>query len=162
MPGVNAIPKHSADYDYFHGSQYTASHFDGYIKNHLYDRNMFEYDIQKVVDQLDRREIDNAYTKITSLFQRYVLFNGSEADIENNIVQPVIKLLGWDYLSKTNITVQERTFIPDFTLFRSPQQIDIYLTNKEKGTISWDGVISFIEVKKLGVQLDTGKAAIKR
>ncbi|MDP2431279.1 MAG: restriction endonuclease [Pseudomonadota bacterium] len=82
----------------------------------------------------------------------------NEAQTEDELIEPVIDLLGWDdaWISQVNLSTTGREDVPDFLLFAEPAAKDRALSEKADDARARHGV-ALLEAKRWLRQLDRGE-----
>ena len=103
---------------------------------------------------------------IDQLHAHYAPFKANsilnEAQTEDELIEPVIDLLGWNdaWISQVNLSETGREDVPDFLLFAEPAAKDRALSEKTDDARARHGV-ALLEAKRWLRQLDRGEEAIQ-
>ena len=128
------------------------------FENHLYERNFFEHELPGLAQEVP--DGDAALVKLKDLCSR-IPQCGNETQLEDDVIVPVLRLLGWPLLRRQRITVQGKQMEPDWTLFKDEQSLQAFKNAPDDQKPS-DGIVSFLESKHWDKLLDTGKADRKQ
>lgn len=90
-------------------------------------------------------------------FQPDTLAQCNEAQLEDSLIAPLLKQLGWEAVPQQVLTVQGKTAKPDWCLLLQPEHAPQLMAQHSAG----HGLIAAIaEAKAWGKPLDTGKARL--
>lgn len=128
------------------------------FENHLYERNFFEHELPSLAQEVPGG--DAVLVKLKDLCSR-IPQCGNETQLEDDVIVPVLRLLGWPLLRRQRITVQGKQMEPDWTLFKDEQSLQAFKNAPDDQKPS-DGIVSFLESKHWDKLLDTGKADRKQ
>lgn len=128
------------------------------FENHLYECNFFEHELPGLAQEVP--DGDAALAKLKDLCSR-IPQCGNETQLEDDVIVPVLRLLGWPLLRRQRITVQGKQMEPDWTLFKDEQSLQAFKNAPDDQKPS-DGIVSFLESKHWDKLLDTGKADRKQ
>lgn len=128
------------------------------FENHLYERNFFEHELPSLAQEVPGG--DAVLVKLKDLCS-HIPQCGNETQLEDDVIVPVLRLLGWPLLRRQRITVQGKQMEPDWTLFKDEQSLQAFKNAPDDQKPS-DGIVSFLESKHWDKLLDTGKADRKQ
>lgn len=128
------------------------------FENHLYERNFFEHELPALAQEVPDGEA--VLARLKGLCAR-IPPCANETQLEDEVIVPVLRLLGWPILRRQRITVQGKQMEPDWTLFKDEQSLQAFkdAPDDQKPV---DGIVSFLESKHSDKLLDTGKADRKQ
>lgn len=124
------------------------------FENHLYERNFFEHELPSLAQEVP--DADAVLSRLKELCSR-IPQCGNETQLEDEVIVPVLRLLGWPLLRRQRITVQGKQMEPDWTLFKDEASLQAFRNAADEQKPS-DGIVSFLESKHRDKLLDTGKA----
>ena len=128
------------------------------FENHLYERNFFDHELPALAP--DVPDATALLENLQNICARIPLCN-NETQLEDDVIVPVMLLLGWPLLRRERLTIQGKQLEPDWTLFADAQALEAYKQAGE-GQKPTSGIVCFAESKAADKALDTGKADRKQ
>ncbi len=116
--------------------------------NYLFSNYFLEKEIPKLGENA---EIQEAFLQVKEIYDKFADQELNEAQIEQNIVEPILKILGWDFLRQSRSKIQGTRKVPDYALFLNPEKKQKALKNPDK---FWNFAQAILEVKKTNISFD--------
>lgn len=123
-----------------------------FLNNNLYSAKFLQKDIKGIIDF--NQDITPHFNLVKKLYQEPLLSEYYEAQLEDDFIQPVLKMLGWEYLYQEALKIQGRNKKPDFLLFANENAKNNFLKNREDYT----QIAAICESKEYSKKLDNNKA----
>jgi type II restriction/modification system DNA methylase subunit YeeA len=84
-----------------------------FLNNNLYSEKFLQKDIKHLIDF--EENIKSQFEEIKNLYRQH-LAKLNEAQLEDNLIKPTLKILGWEFLYQQSITIYGKQIKPDFIL----------------------------------------------
>ncbi|MDR2140418.1 MAG: restriction endonuclease, partial [Deltaproteobacteria bacterium] len=127
--------------------------------NNLFDQRFIEGKINSFLPKINN--INGDYEFCYKLFTgKSYLDSFNEASVQEDLIFPIIKRLGWFYRLQESKVISETTQIFDAVLFSDQDKYENYLKiDKDTRKSVYDGIDIILESKALNVTLDNHKAS---
>lgn len=121
-----------------------------FLNNNLFPDKFLQKDFKKIVN-FDK-DISAQFREIKKLYNKKKFETTNEAQLENDFIQPALKVLGWSCLYQQPFKIQGRVEKPDFCLFTEEKNKAQYLNKRNNDLIS-----IICESKAYNTELDNKK-----